>query len=97
MLSAWKSDADEEAAKWQLYYYLYVLKIKGIVRKGRLQFVEKNKKDSKTLILELTPEIEKQLNTYVDKIEDLLEQDTIPPVLNESKCKKCAYYEYCYI
>ena len=67
------------------------------VRKGRLQFVEKNKKDSKTLILELTPEIEKQLNTYVDKIEDLLEQDTIPPVLNESKCKKCAYYEYCYI
>lgn len=92
-----KSDADEEAAKWQLYYYLYVLKIKGIVRKGRLQFVEKNKKDSKTLILELTPEIEKQLNTYVDKIEDLLEQDTIPPVLNESKCKKCAYYEYCYI
>lgn len=92
-----KSDADEEAAKWQLYYYLYVLKTKGIVRKGRLQFVEKNKKDSKTLILKLTPEIEKQLNTYVDKIEDLLEQDTIPPVLNESKCKKCAYYEYCYI
>ena len=42
-----KSDADEEAAKWQLYYYLYVLKTKGIVRKGRLQFVEKNKKDSK--------------------------------------------------
>ena len=97
MLSAWKPDADEEAAKWQLYYYLYVLKTKGIVRKGRLQFVEKNKKDSKTLILELTPEIEKQLNTYLDKLEDLLEQDTIPPVLNESKCKKCAYYEYCYI
>lgn len=29
-----KSDADEEAAKWQLYYYLYVLKTKGIVRKA---------------------------------------------------------------
>ena len=61
-------------------YKRQVLKTKGIVRKGRLQFVEKNKKDSKTLILELTPEIEKQLTTYVDKIEDLLEQDTIPPV-----------------
>lgn len=35
-----KSDADEEAAKWQLYYYLYVLKIKGIVRKGRLWEVQ---------------------------------------------------------
>lgn len=64
---------------------------------GQTAICRKNKKDSKTLILELTPEIEKQLNTYVDKIEDLLEQDTIPPVLNESKCKKCAYYEYCYI
>ena len=31
---AWKPDADEEAAKWQLYYYLYVLKTKGIVRKA---------------------------------------------------------------
>lgn len=37
-----KSDADAEAAKWQLLYYLSVLKSKGIVRKGKLEFVEKN-------------------------------------------------------
>lgn len=36
-----KSDADENASKWQLYYYLYVLKSKGIHRKGKLQFIEK--------------------------------------------------------
>lgn len=42
-----KSDADVEAAKWQLLYYLSVLKSKGIVRKGRLEFVEKNKRDKK--------------------------------------------------
>ena len=28
-----KSDADKEAARWQLYYYLYILKKKGIVKK----------------------------------------------------------------
>lgn len=92
-----KSDADEEAAKWQLYYYLYVLKSKGIERKGRLQFVEKNKSQTKTVILELSPEVELELKEYIAQIEDLLEQDTIPEVFNKAQCKKCAYYEYCYI
>lgn len=42
-----KSDADPESAKWQLLYYLSVLKKKGILRKGKLEFVEKNKKDKR--------------------------------------------------
>lgn len=92
-----KSDADEEASKWQLYYYLYVLKSKGIYRKGKLQFIEKNKKDSKTLVLELTPEVEEQLQRFIQEIENLIESETIPPVLHKKQCAKCAYYEYCYI
>ena len=43
-----KSDADAEAAKWQLLYYLKVLKTKGVIRKGKLEFAEKNKKDKKS-------------------------------------------------
>lgn len=92
-----KSDADVEAATWQLIYYLKVLKDKGIIRKGKLEFVEKNKTKSKIVIIELTDELEKKLSEYVQEIEDLLEEDTVPSVLNKSKCKKCAYYEYCYI
>ena len=46
-----KSDADTEASRWQLIYYLMVLKEKGVKRKGRLQFIEKNKKDKKTEII----------------------------------------------
>ena len=38
-----KSDADVEAAKWQVLLYLKVLKDKGIERKGKLQFIEKIK------------------------------------------------------
>ena len=38
-----KSDADPVAAKWQLLYYLKVLKEKGIERKGKLEFAEKNR------------------------------------------------------
>lgn len=32
-----KSDADVEAARWQLLFYLKVLKEKGIERKGKLE------------------------------------------------------------
>ena len=42
-----KSDADIEASKWQLVFYLKVLKDKGIDRKGKLEFVEKNKGNKK--------------------------------------------------
>lgn len=92
-----KSDADHVAAKWQLLYYLKVLKEKGIERKGKLEFAEKNKTGKKTVLLELTEDTEKELLGYISEIEDLLEQDKIPPVLNSGSCKKCAYYEYCYI
>lgn len=92
-----KSDADIEACKWQLLYYLKILKDKGIERKGKLEFIEKNKTDRKIIFIELNEEIEKELNEHISKIEELLSKDELPTVINKSACKKCAYYEYCYI
>ncbi|MGL4991471.1 MAG: CRISPR-associated protein Cas4 [Sarcina sp.] len=92
-----KSDADVEASKWQLLYYLKVLKQKGIERKGKLEFIEKNKTKNKILFYELTNEIEFELEKYEESIKELILSDNIPVVLNKPKCKKCAYYEYCYI
>lgn len=92
-----KSDADPVSSRWQLLYYLKILKQKGIERKGRMEFIEKNKKGKRIEIIELTEEDEKLLEKYEHEIENLLLSDEVPPVLNETKCKKCAYYEYCYI
>lgn len=92
-----KSDADVEAAKWQLLFYLKVLKSKGIIRKGKLEFVEKNKGNKKIMILELNGETEQKLEQYISEIETLLEGEEVPEVLNKAGCKKCAYYEYCYV
>ena len=92
-----KSDADIEACKWQLLYYLKILKDKGIERKGKLEFIEKNKTDRKIIFIELDKEIEKELNEHISKIEELLSMDELPTVINKPACKKCAYYEYCYI
>ncbi len=38
-----KSDADIEAVKWQVLFYLSLLKSKGINREGKIEFQEKNK------------------------------------------------------
>ena len=92
-----KSDADPESAKWQLLYYLSVLRKKGILRKGKLEFVEKNKKDKRIIYLELTDEVEKQLFDYIQEIEALIAEEKPPECIHKNTCKKCAYYEYCYI
>ena len=92
-----KSDADPEAAKWQLLYYLKVLKEKGRERKGRLEFIEKKKENKKVVIVELTAELELELDRYIREIEMLLVQEQVPEAISKPKCKKCAYYEYCYV
>ena len=92
-----KSDADVEAASWQLMYYLKVLKEKGINRKGKLEFVEKNKSEKKVFVLELTTEKEKELQEHIERIKTLIDSEKIPERLNKTGCRKCSYYEYCYI
>lgn len=92
-----KSDSDVEACKWQLYYYLKVLKDKGIIRKGKLEFEEKNKVGKSTVILTLGEDEEKQLEQIQDQIKELLQMDEVPQAEGSVRCKKCAYYEYCFI
>lgn len=92
-----KSDADEQACTWQVYFYLKVLKDKGMIRKGRLEFQEKNKSDKKTVILQLGETEEAKLKEYEKEILELLQQEEVPPAVFKTSCKKCAYYEYCFI
>ena len=92
-----KSDADIEASKYQLLYYLKVLREKGIERKGKLEVIERNKKTRKTHIIELTDESEKELEDVLEEIRNLVNKDEVPSIEKSSKCKKCAYYGYCYI
>ena len=92
-----KSDADVEACKWQLLLYLKVLKDKGIERKGKLEFIEKNKTERKVLYFDLTEELEQELENHIQAIYQLLESEALPEVMYKPGCRKCAYYEYCYI
>jgi CRISPR-associated exonuclease Cas4 len=92
-----KSDADINATKWQVLLYLKKLKEKGIERKGRIEFIEKNKQDKKIHYVELTNEKEAELERLIQDIDMLTEKVSPPDPLYQPKCKKCAYYEYCFI
>lgn len=91
-----KSDADVEASQWQLIFYLYILKQKGIVRKGKLDFIQKNK-EKKSIIIELNEQLENDLLVKLNEINELISSERVPDVVRKKCCKKCAYYEYCYI
>jgi len=89
-----KSKKMEDAHRFQLLYYLYYLKQKGVADlKGRLHYP----KLKRTEEVELTPENEAELKEILGKMKAVLKQTTAPPKLDKvSICKKCSYYEWCY-
>ena len=89
-----KSDADIDAVTWQVLYYLKVLKSKGIERKGKIEFIEKNKTQNKIIYVEYGEDAERILNEIERNIEALLEANLPTQKARIGICKKCAYYEY---
>jgi len=92
-----KSDSDIESVKWQVLLYLYKLKQKGIEKKGKIEFIEKNKQDKKIHYVQLDKLNESKLLEVLEQIKLLINSKFPPQAKFEPKCKKCAYYEYCFI
>ncbi|AMW33134.1 CRISPR-associated protein Cas4 [Fervidobacterium islandicum] len=80
----------KEAAKYQLLYYIYVLKLKGIKRTGVL--VLKNSRE----YVELTPEEEQKLVDVIQDIKRIVKASAPPKQKKTKKCDECAYYELCF-
>lgn len=91
-----KSDTDIQAAKMQLLFYLKNLKDKGIKKEGKLVFYEKNKKGRVQKVI-LNEETKKELTKCVKQVEELIQSKQVPEVIQKPICKRCAYYDYCYI
>lgn len=92
-----KSDADINAALQQLYFYLIKLREKGIIRKGKLECIEKKHAESKTLYIELNDNMAVNLVHEYENIIALITDSNAPKPIFKKGCKKCAYYEYCLI
>ena len=92
-----KSDSDIEAVKWQVLLYLYKLKLKGINKKGKIKFIEKNRQNKKVHYVELDEVNQKELLEILTQIEELISLPQPPEPKFKKHCKKCAYFEYCFI
>ena len=92
-----KSDSDREAVKWQVLLYLYKLKKKGVIKKGKIEYIEKRGKGKKIDYIELDEVNEKELLEVLSKIENLINLSKPSEPIFKNHCKRCAYYEYCFI
>lgn len=90
-----KSNSIEEAHRFQVLYYLYYLKQKGVENiRGIIRYPKMREK----LEVKLDQEAENDLLDVLENIEEILERD-IPPTIEKSRsfCKKCSYYELCWV
>jgi len=90
-----KSDRWRIAHEWQVLYYLYMLKQKGIDNiRGELNYPTVRK----TVSVELTAEKEKELEQIIENIDKIANQPFPPQItVGISLCRNCSYFELCYI
>lgn len=89
-----KTPSMEEAHIWQVKYYIWYLKNLGIKNlRGEIDYP----KLKKTQEVELTATDEEKLENIIKKIDDIINTEEMPQTINKSFCKRCSYYELCYI
>jgi len=89
-----KSNKVEQAHEAQVKYYLYVLLCNGV--EGATGIIEYPTLRHKTSVI-LTSEDIIEIQTWEKEILNIMKQTTIPPTINKPVCKKCSYYEFCYV
>lgn len=87
------TDKMEDSHRWQLLYYLYYLKLKGI--DGLSGEIDYPKLKQKTQVI-LTAEIEEQLKALIIQIDEIIKLTSPPKVEYMKICKTCAYAELCW-
>jgi len=80
------------ADRIQLLYYLYYLKHLGIEKRGVLNYPKMRKREE----IVLTHDAEKEVETALIRVKEVLKLDKPPQLERKSYCTKCAYYEFCW-
>lgn len=89
-----KTKSIEEAGIWQLKYYMFYLEqrgVKNISAKIDYPLI----RESKEIYLE---EEDRNILRNIEKnIEEIIKENKPPKVMNDKMCKKCAYFDLCYV
>jgi len=89
-----RSNKIERAHEWQVKYYIYVLEQTGIEGvSGILEYPTLRH----TARVTLSDNDRAKIQKMEREIEQIVESETCPPVINARICKNCSYYEFCYV
>ena len=89
-----KTKSIEEARIWQIKYYMYYLEkrgVKNIEAKIDYPLLRETKE------VELEEKDKKILENVIKNIEELANEEKIPNKINSKICRKCAYFDLCYV
>ena len=84
-----KTLASEEADIWQVKYYIHVLKKHGLRARGVIHYI----KERKTVTVEDDSGVEEIL----EKVKEIIEEESPPKPIWSKFCKKCSYKDLCWI
>lgn len=88
-----KSDKMEAAHEAQVKYYLYKLRLHGILdATGILEYPTLRHTSQVILSDSDITDIER----WEQEIATIIGSEDMPRVINKPRCKKCSYYEFCY-
>lgn len=89
-----KSDKVEKAHIAQVKYYIYKLEQQGI--EGVTGLIEYPKMRERETVY-LTEEDREAVKRWEVEIKIIIENEECPSLLNKPICKKCSYYDFCYV
>ncbi|MDI6738387.1 MAG: CRISPR-associated protein Cas4 [Nanoarchaeota archaeon] len=88
-----KSRRLEKAHRFQLLYYLYYLKrAKGIIAEGVIDYPAERHKTEVTL----SEEAENEIESTIQKINAIIQQQEPPKAEKKRYCRKCSYFQLCW-
>ena len=88
-----KSRKLEKAHIYQLLYYLYYLKQKGIEAVGEINYPLLRKKEK----IELKDEHEREIKEILSEIASIIRMKKPPKPKKKKYCRKCSYFELCWV
>ncbi|MDV3103739.1 CRISPR-associated protein Cas4 [Thermococcus waiotapuensis] len=88
-----KSSRLEEPAKWQLKYYLYLLRKAGVEAEGVIAYPKEGRSEK----VGLNGEDIETLERAFEDIERVISLDRPPKAEKKPYCRRCAYRDFCWV
>lgn len=89
-----RSNKVEEAHEWQVKFYIWLFELNGINNvEGKIEY-PRLRMTSDVFLNDTEREM---LKTLIPKINQVITAESCPEKLNTRICKRCSYFEFCYI